>query len=57
LIIIRFIIGFLNISKGNIKMMYNNQKADSIKESAYFDYFKIFSVNAAETIRKLEITI
>jgi len=33
--------------------MYNKQKVESIKESAYFDYFKIFSLNAAETIRKL----
>lgn len=37
--------------------MYNQQKMESIKEGAYFDYFKFFSINAAETIRKLEATI
>lgn len=29
---------------------------ETIKESAYFDYFKFFTLNAAETIRKLETT-
>lgn len=29
---------------------------ENIKEGAYFDYFKFFSINAAETIRKLETT-
>jgi hypothetical protein len=33
--------------------MYNHQKMENIKEGAYFDYFKFFSINAAETIRKL----
>jgi hypothetical protein len=36
--------------------MYSKQKMESIKEGAYFDYFKFFSMNAAETIRKLETT-
>jgi len=27
--------------------MYNQQKMESIKEGAYFDYFKFFSINAA----------
>lgn len=36
--------------------MYSKQKMESIKEGAYFDYFKFFSINAAETIRKLETT-
>lgn len=36
--------------------MYSKQKMESIKESAYFDYFKFFTLNAAETIRKLETT-
>lgn len=36
--------------------MYSKQKMETIKESAYFDYFKFFTLNAAETIRKLETT-
>lgn len=36
--------------------MFNQQKMEQIKESAYFDYFKYFSINASETIRKLEFT-
>lgn len=37
----------------NIEFMYNHQKAQNIKEGAFFDYFKCFSFSAADTIRKL----
>jgi hypothetical protein len=36
--------------------MYNSQKAQNIKEGAFFDYFKCFAFSAAESIRKLERT-
>jgi hypothetical protein len=30
-----------------------NLKLENMKEAAYFDYFKSFSLNASDTIKKL----